>query len=417
MQENPSAASHINNHVHSSQPQQPTDTAPHFNFGPSSNQHILAHTHSSDVVLLSSMQSLPSAMDLQPTLHPQQLPWKSWLAVPSPYLHIKLTPWPTLGAMNALEIQSLVVVLAAYHLSLPVPLDMVKIRLQNQVKELAGRPMSARHTFETIFKSEGLRGLYRGMGVTAAGYLPTWAIYFSAYEWAKINSHDRCNKLHLCLSALHAGLLSTSITNPIWVVRARIMTQHAKPGPSSLYHYTSTLDGLVTIFRKEGWRALYKGLGPSIVGVSHVAIQFPLYEKLKLVLKDSDGQIGGHEIVFASAISKMVASSVTYPHEVVRTRFQTQLSLHSNTNIEAPSLLPRSTSLNTNPILSTKAGPMASSVLENAQVAVGGSALLPKYRGILQAVRTILREEGWRGFYKGFALGLFRTVPASALTI
>ncbi|KAH6561603.1 hypothetical protein BASA61_001413 [Batrachochytrium salamandrivorans] len=227
---------------------------------------------------------------------------------------------------------------------------------------------------------------------------------------------DATSFIHV-LSALHAGLLSTSITNPIWVVRARIMTQHAKPGPSSLYHYTSTLDGLVTIFRKEGWRALYKGLGPSIVGVSHVAIQFPLYEKLKLVLKDSDGQIGGHEIVFASAISKMVASSVTYPHEVVRTRFQTQLSLHSNTNIEAPSLLPRSTSLNTNPILSTKAGPMASSVLENAQVAVGGSALLPKYRGILQAVRTILREEGWRGFYKGFALGLFRTVPASALTI
>ena len=62
---------------------------------------------------------------------------------------------------------------------------MVKIRLQNQAKEFPGHRRSAFITFDRIWKSEGLRGLYRGVGVTAAGYLPTWAIYFSSYEWSK----------------------------------------------------------------------------------------------------------------------------------------------------------------------------------------------------------------------------------------
>ena len=47
------------------------------------------------------------------------------------------------------------------------------------------------------------------------------------------------------------------------------------------YYYTSTRDALVSIWRKEGARALYKGLGPSLIGVTHVVVQFPAYEYLK----------------------------------------------------------------------------------------------------------------------------------------
>ena len=38
---------------------------------------------------------------------------------------------------------------------------------------------------------------------------------------------------------------------------------------------------MITIYRTEGFRAFYKGLLPSLIGVSHVAVQFPLYEKAK----------------------------------------------------------------------------------------------------------------------------------------
>lgn len=46
--------------------------------------------------------------------------------------------------------------------------------------------------------------------------------------------------------------------------------------------YKHTLDAMQTIYRTEGLRAFYKGIIPSLMGVSHVAVQFPLYEQAKL---------------------------------------------------------------------------------------------------------------------------------------
>ena len=33
-----------------------------------------------------------------------------------------------------------------------------------------------------IWIEEGVRGLYRGLGATMLGYLPTWTVYFGTYD-------------------------------------------------------------------------------------------------------------------------------------------------------------------------------------------------------------------------------------------
>lgn len=46
--------------------------------------------------------------------------------------------------------------------------------------------------------------------------------------------------------------------------------------------YRNTLDAFLTIYRAEGVAAFYRGLFPSLLGITHVAVQFPLYEQLKI---------------------------------------------------------------------------------------------------------------------------------------
>lgn len=48
------------------------------------------------------------------------------------------------------------------------------------------RRFSLAGTFNKIMRTEGFRGLYRGLGPTIFGYLPTWAIYFTVYDKVKL---------------------------------------------------------------------------------------------------------------------------------------------------------------------------------------------------------------------------------------
>jgi hypothetical protein len=66
------------------------------------------------------------------------------------------------------------------------PLDVIKTRLQAQVSR-KGAPdyEGVRETMNRIWRSAGIRGLYRGLGPTVLGYLPTWGIYFSVYDQIK----------------------------------------------------------------------------------------------------------------------------------------------------------------------------------------------------------------------------------------
>ena len=225
-----------------------------------------------------------------------------------------------------------------------------------------------------IWTEEGLRGLYRGLGPTLLGYLPTFSIYFPAYhnykyylaKWTGRTGNDPF--IHL-ISAIGAGATSSFTTNPFWLIRTRLMTQ----SEFTPYFYWNSLHAFRSIYQHEGFSGLYKGLGPAALGLLHVAVQFPLYEKFKSLQKnnpeDTKESLQVHQILFASTGSKVIASVATYPHEVLRTRFQNQT---------------------VNP---------------------------PKYRNIPQAIGLIFKEEGFKGFYRGMFTTVMRVVPASAVTL
>ena len=181
-------------------------------------------------------------------------------------------------------------------------------------------------------------------------------------------------------------------------------TPTARPTMHQSYfhqNYKSTWDAAKKMYTHEGVLSFYSGLTPALLGLSHVAVQFPTYEYLRKLFT---GQVMGGDpekdekqpgqffgILAASIVSKILASSTTYPHEVIRTRLQTQRR----------------------PIPGTE-------FLQGMGVAPGGAVSAPaspKYKGIIRTFRTILHEEGWRAFYAGMGTNMMRAVPAATVTM
>lgn len=76
------------------------------------------------------------------------------------------------------------------------PLDVIKTKLQAQGGLVAASKSSGvAHprlyngllgTAKVIWRDEGLRGMYRGLGPIVMGYLPTWAVWFTVYNKSKV---------------------------------------------------------------------------------------------------------------------------------------------------------------------------------------------------------------------------------------
>lgn len=312
------------------------------------------------------------------------------------------------------------------------PLDVIKTKLQAQgafridpkPTGPSGREMyrGMLGTGRTIIRQDGLRGLYRGLNPMMLGYLPTWAIYMTVYDRSKeyFNEngwHNSGMDLYTSrvMSAVFAGACSTTFTNPIWVIKTRLMSQISRSSPHASrtpWHYKGTIDAAQKMYKSEGIKAFYSGLAPALLGLTHVAIQFPLYEYFKqrftgLEMGENSDEGGEFSlqrtagVLAATLISKGCATTATYPHEVLRTRLQTQQRHFSPEGSNGVSSTHHSEGVST----AKRVG--------NSD----GSVYRPRYRGVIQTFQTILREEGWRAFYSGMGTNLIRAIPAAMTTM
>ena len=184
--------------------------------------------------------------------------------------------------------------------------------------------VGALYFLKRIRHTEGFQGYFRGLGATLATVPMFWGLYFPLYDEMKRNlSHSNSNSLisrypslvH-CVSAVSAGAVADILCNPMFVVRTRLQTDAFHGN-----HIKTIRQTVHALYIEGGILIFWRGLAASMLGLSHVGVQFPVYERLKQEARNAhNGTETPMDLLIASALSKMTASLLTYPHEVIRSR-------------------------------------------------------------------------------------------------
>ena len=120
---------------------------------------------------------------------------------------------------------------------------------------------------------------------------------------------------------MFTGLLTGACTNPIWVVKTRMLERGANHPDA----YKSMFTGLRHVYITRGLRGLWAGFVPSTLGVAHGAVQFAIYEKMKHRRGEKIGgqqRLSNWDYIYMSGGSKLLAGAITYPYQPIRARMQ-----------------------------------------------------------------------------------------------
>ncbi|KAI4355198.1 hypothetical protein L6164_003992 [Bauhinia variegata] len=275
------------------------------------------------------------------------------------------------------------------------PLERLKILLQVQ------NPHNIKYNgtiqgLKYIWRTEGIRGMFKGNGTNCARIVPNSAVKFFSYEQAsqgilymykkQTGNEDAELTPVLRLGAgACAGIIAMSATYPMDMVRGRITVQTE----TSPYQYRGMFHALLTVIREEGARSVYKGWLPSVIGViPYVGLNFAVYESLKdwLVKSKSFGICQDSDLsvttrLACGAVAGTVGQTVAYPFDVIRRRMQMVGWSHA------------------------------------ASVVTGdGRVRAPlEYTGMVDAFRKTVRHEGFGALYKGLVPNYVKVVPSIAL--
>ncbi|MCO5577648.1 hypothetical protein L7F22_031479 [Adiantum nelumboides] len=251
----------------------------------------------------------------------------------------------------------------------------ILFQLQGMQTEVAalGRPSIVREA-SRIAIEEGFRAFWKGNGVTIVHRLPYSAISFYSYEKYKrfllgitgINGRQESLSFGMGTNLLAgggAGLTAASSTYPLDLIRTRLAAQRNER------YYKGMGHAVQTIFRDEGLKGLYKGLGTTLLGVGpNIALNFCVYDTLKSFATLGRSEYSGPwTSLVCGSVAGITSSTVSFPLDLVRRRMQLE----------------------------------------------GAAGKAPVYKsGIAGTFMQIVKSEGWSGLYRGILPEYLKVVPS-----
>nr|GAT57672.1 predicted protein [Mycena chlorophos] len=258
------------------------------------------------------------------------------------------------------------------------PLERLKIIQQVQPQSSSTQYKGVWRSLVRMWREEGFRGFMRGNAINCVRIVPYSAVQFTAYETFK--------REMVCFfwlqGARHTQTFDCRCSGGNMLSFHHISTRFgnlAKAALSAAYHTSSsyaaselTIVGMTRkIVREEGGaRALYRGLVATAMGVApYVGINFAAYEFLRGVITPP-GKTSVPRKLACGALAGGISQCLTYPFDVLRRKLQVSGMRSSGLNIQ--------------------------------------------YTGAIDAMRGILKTEGFTGLYRGLWVNVLKVAPSVA---
>ncbi|KAK0711559.1 mitochondrial carrier domain-containing protein [Lasiosphaeris hirsuta] len=261
------------------------------------------------------------------------------------------------------------------------PFETVKIRmqLQGELQDKGHQPHHYRgpiHGVTTIVRNEGLRGIYRGLGCAYIYQVLLNGCRLGFYEPMRgsmsslLFNDSKLQSLPVNMfCGATSGMLGAACGSPFFLAKTRLQSFSPFLPVGTQHNYKNAWDGLKQIFRAEGVRGLYRGVGAAMIRTGFgSSVQLPTYffAKRRLV-KHLDMKEGPALHLASSTASGFVVCVVMHPPDTIMSRLYNQ-----NGNL---------------------------------------------YKGVFDCLAKTVRTEGFLAIYKGFLPHLARILPHTILTL
>ncbi|KAL3504219.1 hypothetical protein ACH5RR_034060 [Cinchona calisaya] len=163
-------------------------------------------------------------------------------------------------------------------------------------KDYRFQSLGVYHSLKKLMRHEGVKGFYKGNGASVLRIVPYAALHFMTYEqyrrWILDNySAFGTGPIVDLLAGSAAGGIAVLCTYPLDLARTKLAYQVVDPRQSlqnsvgNIYPqpaYTGIRNVIQSVYTEGGVRALYRGVGPTLVGIlPYAGLKFYIYEELK----------------------------------------------------------------------------------------------------------------------------------------
>ncbi|KAJ4482454.1 mitochondrial carrier domain-containing protein [Lentinula aciculospora] len=147
-----------------------------------------------------------------------------------------------------------------------VPTEVIKTRMQTSSY---GTGLSSLTAARILWTSNGIKGFYKGFGITVMREIPFTSLQFPLYEFLKLRLSNALGRKPLyaheaAICGSIAGGFAAAATTPLDVLKTRVMLDLRDPTLPS----PSLLSRLRTIYIEEGSKALFAGVAPRTMWIS-----------------------------------------------------------------------------------------------------------------------------------------------------